>query len=101
MRLPFAFLEVELADGLDADTLAAAAAFQPVALARFDAARLQRHDLRVEGKARLRLRLDGDDHVAARHVHLTVENQRDGVTGDGRIAHQIESHDLLDVRDHA
>ncbi len=101
MCLPLSNLEIKLGDWLDADALAAAAAFQPVAFAGFDTTWLQRHELRIKGKARLRLRLDGDNHVAARNIDLAVENQRDGIACDGGIAHQIECHDLLDICHHA
>src|SRR5690606_34643757 len=93
--------KVELAHRLDGDALAARAAFQPVALARLDAFRLEGDELRVEAAPGHRLAVDGDDHVAARDVHLAVENERDGVPGDGRVAHEVEGDDLGDVRHHA
>jgi hypothetical protein len=100
-RRPGASLQLELSDGLHLHALAAAAALQPVALAGLDAFRLQRDDLSVEGEAGLWLAVDGDDHVAAGHVHLPVEHKRDGVAGNGGIAHEIKGYDLRDIGDHA
>ncbi|MNH94735.1 hypothetical protein D3C73_473590 [compost metagenome] len=101
MRLPLSGRKIELQRGFDRYPLPARAAFQPVTLARLDAARLKRHELRVEGCAGHRLAIDGNNDVATRHIHLPVENERDRIAGDCCISHEIEGDDLLHIGDGA